>query len=289
MKKEKFIPVFIDAKPSENLEPATRKTLCFVGILSNSMSGISKLKGYKNTGKEYKTESAQRIIDALSNKDYKVDAIGLASRTDGQFVQWACETINRLRERLKAEWEVIDNVPTHLKWKGNRLDRATVLGLSTYASILPIIALRAEILTNSLPIKKIKLCLDKLPNNFSLGMDLMKEFKDEPMIAEMWKENMKRGATFEVGIFDKWQKILGKWSPAKKHPNSILVDWFAASCMANINPQQLQEEGNYSIKEIEKIAEIWRVSNSKNILNLDDNELLEKIKAHNTDSANRNI
>jgi hypothetical protein len=51
--------------------------------------------------------------------------------------------------------------------------------------------------------------------------------------------------------------------------------------MANIDPAQLQAEGNYTAKEVDKIAEIWHASSSDDIRDLDNKELQEKIKAHN--------
>lgn len=281
MSKERFIPVFIDAKPSENLEPSDKKTLCFVGLLANNMLGVRKLKGYKDTKRKLKIESAERIIEHFSTTDSEVDAIGYASRTDGQFIQWAIQIINNSRQRINANWEVVNNSPTHLLWNGKRIDLSTVLGLSVYAGILPLIALRTEIITSKEPLKKIKLCLDNLPKNSLLGMNLMKEFKDEPMIADMWRQNMVDGTSFEVGTFHKYLGLTGKWHPAKKHPNSILVDWFAVSCLAKINPSQLQKEGNYSDKEVEKLAEIWSIAKFNDIRDLDDKNLQQKIKAHN--------
>ena len=281
MNKERFIPVFIDAKPSENLDPSDQKTLCFVGLLSNSMSGVNKLKGYKGTKRNLKIDSAKRIIEHFNTTGNEVDTIGYASRTNGQFILWACDVINSSRKRINAEWEVVDKTPTHLLWNGKRIDRSTVLGLSVYAGILPLIALRAEMITGDETNKKIKLCLDNLPKNSLLGMSLMKEFKDEQMIADMWKQNMIDGTSFEVGTFHKYLGPTGKWHPAKKHPNSILVDWFAVSCLAKINPSQLQKEGSYSDIEIEKLAEIWDVATVKDIRDLDDKDLQQKIKAYN--------
>ncbi len=40
MANKKYIPVFIDAKPAENIEPSKKETLCFVGILSSGMGGV---------------------------------------------------------------------------------------------------------------------------------------------------------------------------------------------------------------------------------------------------------
>ena len=83
MNNERFIPVFIDAKPSENLEPSDKKTLCFVGLLSNSMSGVKKLKGYKDTKRKLKIDSAKRIIEHFNTTDDEVDAIGFQSFFSG--------------------------------------------------------------------------------------------------------------------------------------------------------------------------------------------------------------
>lgn len=281
MSEERFIPVFIDAKPSENIEPSDKKTLCFVGLLANNMVGVKKLKGYKDTKRKLKIESVERIIEHFSNTDSEVDAIGYASRTDGQFIHWACEIINKSRIRINANWEVIDNIPTHLSWNGKRIDRSTAFGLSAYAGILPLIALKADMMTGKEPQKKIKLCLDNLPKNSLLGMSFMKELKDEPMIADQWKKNMEEGTSFEIGTFHKYLGPTGKWHPAKKHPNSILVDWFAVSCLAKINPSQLQKEGSYSDKEVEKLAEIWNIASFKVIHDLDDQSLIEKLKVAN--------
>lgn len=280
---EKFIPVFIDVKPAENMEPSINQTLCFVGLLSNSMSGIRKLKAYKNTGGKKKIESAKKIIDTLQARKIEVDAIGFAGKTNGQFVKWSCETINRSRKFMGAVWEVIENSPENLIWNGHKFHRSTTLGLSLYASILPLIGLRAEILTYGSETNKIKLCLDALPHNSEMGMKLMEGMRNEPQIAEMWKQNMERGAEYEVGTFLKYKNIKNTWSPAKSHANMILADWFAVSCLANVDPEQLQKEGGFNSSEIDVLSNIWKSSEttiSTPIRDLDHPKLQEQIKKH---------
>ena len=279
---QSYIPVFVDVKPSESLDPSTDLTLCFVGILSNSMEGVPNLKAYKDTKRSNKVESAHNIIDSLSKKGIEIDAVGFAGKMNGCFVQWACDTINRSISMLGATWETQGDIPTHLNWNGERLDRSSVLGLSLYTSILPLIALRAEIITRVQQNRTIRLCLDPLPNNSKLGMELMGVMKEEKDIAKMWKENRERNARFEVGTFNKWQSAQGKWHPGKKHPNSILVDWFAVSCLANVSPDQLMLEGKYSKDEVNTLANIWKSVHKElpySIINLDDEHLHELVKS----------
>jgi hypothetical protein len=278
---EKFIPVFIDVKPAENLEPSTKQTLCFVGILANSMQGIRKLKAYKNTPGKKKIDSAKKIIDTLNSKKIEIDAIGFAGKSNGQFVTWACDTINRSRKMLGAEWELKENSPENLLWKNHKFHISTALGLSLYTSILPLFGLRAEILSYGGETNKIKLCLDALPHNSEIGMKLMEEMRNESEIAKMWKANMERGAEFEVGTFLKYKNQKETWSPAKHHPNMVLADWFAVSCMANIDPEQLQKEGKYSSSDIDVLSNIWKSSEtpvSTPIRDLDDPKLIKQIK-----------
>lgn len=111
----------------------------------------------------------------------------------------------------------------------------------------------------------------------------MEGMRHEPTIAEMWKQNMERGTVFEVGTFLKYKNLKNTWSPAKSHTNMILADWFAVSCLANVDPEQLQKEGGYNSSEIEELSNIWKSSEtttSTPILNLDDPKLQEKIKKH---------
>ncbi len=286
MTQDMYVPVFVDAKPSENLEPSTKQTLCFVAILTSNMEGIPKLKGYKNTKSTKKIDSAKKIISHLNRNELIVDAIGIVSRTDGQFIHWACDSINRARDMLKAKWEVEDKVPTYLIWQGKRIPRSTVMGLSIYASIMPIIALRAVFFAKKDPTRSFKLCLDALPNNSKLGMELMKAMNKEEEIALMWEQNVELGARFEIGTLDKWKGKDNKWHPGKKHPNSILVDWMAVGCLAKVNQGQLKAEGNYTSQEIFQLANIWESASTKSIFDLDDKEFMKKVKSH-WDSKNK--
>lgn len=244
------------------------------------MDGIPKLKGYKNTKKAKKIESAQKIVKYFNSKKIEVDAIGIVSKTNGQFVHWACDSINRARTMLNASWEVEGTTPTYLNWNGSKIPRTTILGLCIYANIMSIMALKAETLVAKEPTQSFKLCLDALPNNSNLGMSFMEALSQENEIASMWKQNMKSGASFEVGVFDKWLGKDKKWHPGKKHPNSILVDWMVVSCMAKVNPKQLKTEGGYTDEEIEKIAGIWDAAFRKSIIDVDDEDYIKNVKNH---------
>lgn len=284
MPKEKFIPVFIDAKPAETIEPSAKNTLCFVGLLSSSMTGVPKLKSYKSTGGKKKVESAKRIIETLTSGKIELDAIGFTGKSNGQFIQWACDTINQARPIIGGEWQIVNGVPEKYLWNGHSFHRSTALGLSVYSAILPLIGLRAEILTRGSDTNKIKLCLDPLPHESENGMKFMNQMSTINEIAIMWKENQARGKQFEIGTFYNYENKNGTRSPAKHHPCMILSDWFAVSCLANIDPKQLQEEGNSSEAEIDVFAQIWKSSGTKistQIINLDDPNLQRQVTENN--------
>jgi len=265
--------MFLDAKPAENLEPSDKNTLCFAAIMVNSMQeGVPGLKPYKKTRKERKKAAAEKIIEALTN-DISVEAIGIAGKSNGAFIHIACDIINRSREMLGAHWETRDGVPTHLIWNENSLNRSRVLGLSIYAGILPIIGLRAAMMTAGLPPRKFYLLLDNLPIDSQIGMDLIDAMFKESDIAQMLEENRRYGAEYEIGVFGRWKDENGLWHKGKCHPNAILVDWFSVSCMAKVNPEQVQKEAGHSYEYIDLIASIWDYSfepKKWSIINLDD-------------------
>lgn len=259
--------------------------MCFVALLSNTMEGVKGLKQYKKTrSKKRKLKVAKKIVKALSDGSLKVDGISLTGKMNGQFVHWACETINRNREALGASWETEDNIPTHLIWNGDRYPRDTVLGLCVYASMLPIIGLKAAIVCKGSEVKHIKIALDHLPHCSERGTRLLNAFLDsDKYLSEMWSQNQKYGHSFESGVFESYIDNDGNLRSGKEHPNSILVDWLAASCMAKINPDQLKEEGGFDDDEIAEIAKIWdalKVHGSSSLRDLDDPELIRMVAEH---------
>jgi hypothetical protein len=91
------------------------------------------------------------------------------------------------------------NQPTHLLWRDKRFPRSTALSLSIYASLLPILALRAATRTKYEPTHKYKLCLDALPIDSTQGMALMKAMSKESDIDSMWRSNIKLESLFKIG------------------------------------------------------------------------------------------
>ena len=288
MSNEKYIPVFIDGKPQENLNSSVEEHRCLVGLLANHMDGVPDLRAYKKTRpKRRKLRAADKIIEGITQKSIEVDVIGVVGKTNGQFIHWSIDTINRIRESIGAEWEVIDKTPTSLKWNGYIYPLSHALGLSLYAMMLPIIALKSEKLSygNTHDVTKIKLCLDALPLSSIEGIELMAALNAEPHIAKMWHENGRRGFSFEVGIFDSYQSDDGQEISGKDHPNAILVDWFAASCLAKVNPEQFQAEGSFSDAEVEHISSIWDTACKQarctaSIIDVDDTEYQRKVNEH---------
>lgn len=284
-KPEQFIPVFVDVKPNEDLRPYSDQTICFVGLLSNSMEGIEGLNQYKRIRtKERKLRAAKKIVDVLESGSLQVDGVALTGKMDGQFVRWACETINQNSAALGAEWEADGSIPTHLNWNGNRYSRNNVLGLCVYASILPIIGLHAATICRDSDVSKIKIALDQLPYCSHRGTLLMNAILDNDIdIREMWNRNHKYGHTFELGVLDSYIDQDSQFQSGKTHPNAILVDWLAASCIAKINPEQLKAEGGFNHPEIAEIAAVWdalKVHGSASLHDLDDPKLIRQVVEH---------
>lgn len=259
--------------------------MCFVALLSNTMGGVKGLNQYKKTrNRARKLKGAKKIVKALTDGSLKIDGVSFTGKMNGQLVHWACETINRNRETLGASWETEGKVPTHLLWNGDRYPQATVLGLCVYASILPIIALRAATICKGSEVKHIKIALDHLPHCSERGTRLLNALLDNDQnLREMWSQNQKYGHSFELGVFESYIDNDGNRRSGKKHPNSILVDWLAASCMAKVNPDQLKEEGGFDEAEVAEIAKIWdtlKIHGSSCLRNFDDPELIRMVKEH---------
>lgn len=288
MTSKKYVPIFVDAKPQENIDVALNEHRCIVGLLASSMSGVPKLRQYKKTRpKGRKLLTANRIAEYLKEESIEVDVIGVVGRTSGQYLSWAIDTINRARVLIGADWVLKNGKPVSLQWKGCIFPISHVFGLCVYSGMLPIIALRTLILVDhaDFPVKNINLFLDTLPHQSPQALALMKALLIEPEIANMWKQNEEQGYSFEFGVLKSCEDDNGAIYSAKDHPNFILVDWLAASCLAKVNPEQLIKEGGYSDSEVDKIAKIWDAANdqsrgSANIIDVDDPEYLKKVSSH---------
>ena len=287
-KRQKYIPIFIDWKPDENLEPGDHERLCMVGLIASSMEGMPGLASYKKTRtKKRKLNRAQQLYDHLKEEKTEVDIVAVTGMSDGAYARWAIDAINRVRPKIGGQWRLEGTTPVAFEWNGNIYPRANALGISLYAGILPLVALRAKIrLENAGQQEKdVKLCLDRLPLDAEAGIRLLKAFLVDDEIAEMWADTRRGGYSFESGILESYVDENGVSQPGKKHPNSNLVDWMAQACMATVAPGEFQKENEFSDSEVEQIAALWtavenQCRGSASITDVDDPELIAKVTMH---------
>jgi hypothetical protein len=285
---ERFVPVFIDWKPDENLEPGAREKLCMVGLMASSQSSIPGLTSYKKTRtKKRKLKEARRLSEYLARESIEVDVIAVTGMSNGVYARWSCDAINRIRPKIGAEWNVRETTPVSLEWNGDVYPRSNVLGISLYAGMLPIVALQARIRLEAARQKEkhVKLCLDRLPLDAVAGMRLLNAFHLDDDIGAMWADTCSDGYSFESGILDSYVDSDGKTQSGKDHPNSILVDWMAQACMATIAPAQFQSENDFSAEQVAEIASIWDAAKNQprgtaRITDVDDPVLIEKVINH---------
>ncbi|MEZ4793863.1 MAG: hypothetical protein R2783_10480 [Gelidibacter sp.] len=88
------------------------------------MEGIKGLKAYKSTGTSKKVDSAKTIIDAINQKSIEIDAIGFTGKTNGNFVTWACDAVNRANQSLGGKWE---GTQEYFDWDGHKLNNTEIL------------------------------------------------------------------------------------------------------------------------------------------------------------------
>lgn len=285
----KFVALFVDWKPAENLEPSDRERLCMVGLIGSNQSGMPKLASYKKTrGKNRKLKRAAQLIDYLDAEKIELDVIAVSGISNGSYVQWACDSINRVRPKIGAEWVLENGSPVALSWNNNIYPRSNVLGISLYAGLLPILALRAKMRLEAVQQreKHVKLCLDRLPLDANAGIRLLNAFHQDDDIGEMWRDNCSGGYSFQTGIFDSYiDPTDGRSKEGKDHPLAILVDWMAQACMAKIAPEPFREENNFDENETSQIAAIWdTVDNQQRgyaqIIDVDDPEYIKRATEH---------
>ena len=281
--RDKFIPLFLDAKPNEAIHPSSGKTLCFIGIMSDSMSGLAGLNHFKKTRThKRKRRAALRIAQHIRNGGAQYDVIAVVGKMNGQFASWACDSINNARASIGAEWELDGNAPRKLNWNGSSFDVASGLALCLYAGILPIFGLRASILCRNLETKLFKICLDALPHQSDRAISLITAIMDNnPDFMDMWQQNTQHGQTFEIGVLSTFADALGVNRPAKNHPNFVLADWFAASCLAKFNPNQVEMESGLATEDVRLLASVWDAAakyGRVTLIDVDDPKLRAEIK-----------
>ena len=169
---ERYVTVFIDWKPDENLEPGDKEKLCMVGLMASSQEGMPGLAPYKKTRtKRRKLKRSRELLNYLSRGTIEVGVVGVAGMSNGIFAEWSCDAVNRIRPKIGAEWNIKENSPVSLVWNGYVYSRANTLGISLYAGMLPIIALRVKtrLVSTKQSEKHVKLLLDRLPLDFDAG------------------------------------------------------------------------------------------------------------------------
>ncbi len=281
---DRFIPVFIDAKPNEVLHPASGKTLCFVGLLCSDQLGVPGLRQYKNTRTaKRKIDAANKIVSSLKSGWPILDVVAVAGAMNGTFARWACDAINVVNKKLDINWMTDGSTPRKLQWEGQSYDTACAMGLSLYAGILPLIGLRARLLSRTQDTKKIKLFLDKLPHSSGHGSALMQAVAiNNPDISWMWQSNLQCGNRFEIGVLESYVDNNGVPRSAKQHPNFTLADWLANACLAKINPAQIQSESKLTDNEVSTLAAIWDAANrfgTAHLIDVDDPGLIANVKS----------
>lgn len=262
--------------------------MCMVGLMSSSEEGMPGLRKYgKVRTKKRKLRAARQLLDYLDRELVELDLVAATGLSNGIYARWACEAINRIRPKIGAEWNVEGSTPISLSWNGNVYPRSNVLGISLYAGMLPIIALRAKtrLEHSEQHVRHVKVCLDNLPLDAEAGSLLLNEFSKDDDIMAMWRENMRSGFTFETGILQSYVDKHGDTQRGKNHPCALLVDWMAQSCMATIAPEQFQAERKeepFTDSEVEEIAALWEAVDKQacgwaQIIDLDDQDYMKKV------------
>ena len=60
----------------------------------------------------------------------------------------------------------------------------------------------------------------------------------------------------------------------------LINNWMVVACMTKVDPKQLKNEGNYSSNEIKIFADVRDSTFSDSIIDVDDEELMKKVKEH---------
>ena len=277
--------VFFDVKPSEKIYIKNDDYLCFSSICPSSKDGVPKLKPFKRTKRSKKTTEAQRICNLMRSGSLKFTSFCIAGKLTGDFIHWAFDSLNKCRGELGFEWIEVEQLDKPvLRWNENTFNFPLASGISLYANLIGCMAIMYAIIAkNQGNIGHLKLALDNLPDDTSIGMTLIQEIiKTDPDLRKVWDLNLGYGVTFEIGNLPVYRDSKNKIRKGKYHPFAILCDWLAAGCMAKINPAQLDRNIKYTKREIAAISSIVDVAVSKiklKIYDIDDPKVVEQIKS----------
>ena len=140
------LSIYLDAKPSEQID-GTGDPLCFSAVAGNMQSSELiyseeiEFKGYKETPREEKTEIAKRLVEEIKTNKTQVAAFSIVASRNGSFlvngqhqIELVYDKLKMTRKRKKGSLKFMFN--------GRTYDEKVALGISAYAELLPIIALR---------------------------------------------------------------------------------------------------------------------------------------------------
>ena len=267
--------VFVDAKPDETLEPSKERQHFFVAIMCSQEAGVERVPtDFKNTKRRVKARRAEHIARAIEAGELNLIASVVTGISNGQLVQLAVDAINEVRDQIGAEWLHEGTTPHTLRWKGHDYSIKSALGSIVYSGMLPILCTPFAVFADrQSDINGLRIILDQLPGNSEHGMQLMNAVACADPASAMWADMREKGLNIYVGNLGSFTPTGGKPIPGKRHPHAILVDWVAVGAYAFHSPKVLQAENDYTDREIEAFASIWRAIESKlpsKIVDLDD-------------------
>lgn len=253
------IPVFVDVRPQENLDPALGGKRCVVGVMSNAIYGVPNLKDFKSTRtKTRKLRKARELAKYISEGNIEVDVIAVIANSRGTWLQWAIDGLNTSISKIGAK-ATERNGKRGIEWHGHFYGAGQALGLSMYAQMLPLIGLKVAHRAKKFEDapKLITLCLDKLPHDSNSAVEFMSALGRISDAAQMWTDNRHLGFEYVIGVLASTEDESGHVTEASEHGMMILADWFAACCLAKYAPKQFQSESNFSDAEVMEFVAVW--------------------------------
>ena len=278
--------IFVDVKPSEQIQLIEGQFLCFASLVATTPNGVPGLKTFKNTRRNRKAPQAKKILEEIVSRRVYFRGIGVAGRMTGNYVRWAIKLLEDNGETMNIKWtQTKDPTKTAMIWNGHRFNFPLATGLALYTQMLTLMgSFFAKMAIKQSDIDQYMVSLDNLPGDSPSGLRFMIElFKTSQELKDMWESNLQSGVTFTMGCDVNSLESDGNIESAKNHPYAILVDWFAASCIAKLNPTQLLEESNLSSADVDTIASIANYMIEKKavqILNIEDPILTEQVLKH---------
>lgn len=284
-RKNNDLVVFLDAKPAESIDVSKDQFLCFTAVTAG-FKGTFEFKQFKKTRtKKRKISTVKKLTEQIQNGFFDIKAISIVGKMNGNYVHWACESINNAYKKIGAKWNLVEGRPKSLTWENHTFDLKDTLGISVYSGMLAIIALRFSIFAkNQRKYSNLIFFLDFLPKVTSAGMELMKAISMNSDVFEMWKRNLEYGVRFEIANLASYSNELVNKASGKNHPNAILADWLSVASLAKVNPKQLQIESGFTNEEIGLLVGLWEAINSRrsfDLINVDDPEVIKKVQEHN--------